>query len=214
MLVGDGAGGPPAVDLSGELESLLLNRTVSRAGLAGVGSKRAYSLSLRRHRSSRLRSSRVLGEALHETHALRALREGEEALLKPTHRLLKDDPPELASDSEDEELEDDEEHAGVLRGGKAKSMQIFVMTVSGKTITLNVESLNTVDAIKHEIQDREGVSVDEQRLMWAKKELVDGCRTLSDYGIQKESTLHLSLRLGGGMEGEEEEEEEEGIDAA
>ncbi len=77
-------------------------------------------------------------------------------------------------------------------------MQIFVKNLSGKTIAFDVELSDTIQSVKEKVTQRDGIPVEQQRLIYSGKQL-ENAKTLSEYDIQKDGTLHLVLRILGGF---------------
>ena len=73
-------------------------------------------------------------------------------------------------------------------------MRIYIRTITCKTITLEVEPLCTIQEVKELILEKEGIPIEVQRLFWAGKPLEDETKTLADWNIHNESTIHIIMR--------------------
>ena len=85
-----------------------------------------------------------------------------------------------------------------ISGSSGSKKQIFIKTLQCKTLTLEVNDSDTIESIKQKINEKEGIPIDHQRLVFNGKQLEDGC-TIADYNIQADSSIHLVLRLRGGV---------------
>ncbi|CAM9182222.1 unnamed protein product [Discosporangium mesarthrocarpum] len=77
-------------------------------------------------------------------------------------------------------------------------MQLFVKTLTGKTVSVEVEPGDSIDTLKHKIQEKEGIPPEQQRIIFGGKQLSGAEKTLSDFQLEEGNTLHLVLRLRGG----------------
>uniref|UniRef100_A0A7S1TUS4 Ubiquitin-like domain-containing protein n=1 Tax=Phaeomonas parva TaxID=124430 RepID=A0A7S1TUS4_9STRA len=103
------------------------------------------------------------------------------------------------------------EHAGYRSVGKSNfglervlsvprgGMQLMVKTLEGKTVTVDVEPDESIESIKAKIHEKEGIPPEQQRLIFGGKQL-EADKSLEDYGIEDDATLHLVLRLRGGVD--------------